>query len=152
MPPRARWHIPLARSVVPKFIQSSYYELFLAELFPQVGIPSSGAADRTESYGHLGRGSLFVANPSDDGAGSEEKDMRGVRGKIDANEDDWGVRFRQTSLDEIKGNPEILERRISEAVEAARKVAEDAAAAAAEAAVAEAAAGTGGGEQVSTVS
>ncbi len=96
---------PLA--VVPKFIQSSYYEIFLTELFPQVEVSARTATDAPGS-----RAAHVEKSNADDG---ERED-----------------RFRMDSLlEDSSSDPEALARRIAEAVASAREVAAAAAAAAA---------------------
>lgn len=94
-------------SVVPKFIQSSYYEIFLTELFPQVEVYARTATDASGSR------AAQVQKSNDDDDESQD-------------------RFRMDSLlENISSDPEALERRIAEAVASAREVAAAAAAAAA---------------------
>lgn len=118
-----------SRSVVPKFIQSSYYEIFLAELFPQVEMPGIDASDGNEfRLAHLKSDNTSMTLDEIDSGPSRQ--------------------YRANSLEEIRDNPEALAARIAQAVAAARKVAGDAAAtvAAAEAVAAEVE--EGGGSKV----
>ncbi|CAM9749636.1 unnamed protein product, partial [Hapterophycus canaliculatus] len=112
--------IPTIRqNIVPKFIQSTYYELFLAELFPQVGVANAAASATKKTNAravHLVRGSMIVS-------GEEEVEI------------ERGERCDTSCLEDLCHDPEALAEKISEAVEAARKVAAAAATAAAVAGV-----------------
>lgn len=120
---------PQSRSVVPKFIQSSYYEIFLAELFPQVETPDIDASDGNESrLAHLKSDNTSMTLDESDGGPSRQ--------------------YRTNSLEEVRENPEALAARIAQAVAAARKVAEDAAVAAATAAAVAAEVAEGGRSKV----
>ncbi|CAN0019132.1 unnamed protein product [Ectocarpus sp. 4 AP-2014] len=120
--------IPTIRqNIVPKFIQSSYYEIFLAELFPQVETPDGNASDGNEfRLAHLKSDNTSVTLDESDGGQSRQ--------------------YRTNSLEEVRDSPEALAARIAQAVAAARKVAEDAAvvASAAAAVAAEAEVAEGG--------
>ncbi|CAM9169859.1 unnamed protein product, partial [Ectocarpus sp. 8 AP-2014] len=122
--------IPTIRqNIVPKFIQSSYYEIFLAELFPQVETPDIDASDGNEfRLAHLKSDNTSVTPDESDGGPSRQ--------------------YRTNSLEEVRDNPEALAARISQAVAAARKVAEDAAVAAAAAAAVAAEVAEGGRSKV----
>ncbi|CAM9696759.1 unnamed protein product, partial [Scytosiphon promiscuus] len=99
--------IPTIRqNIVPKFIQSTYYELFLAELFPQVGVASAGTTgteSTTTRVVHLIRGSP----------------LEGAEEEVDV---ERGERCGTSSLEDVNDDPEALAAKVSAAVEAARKV------------------------------
>ncbi|CAN0037106.1 unnamed protein product, partial [Ectocarpus sp. 12 AP-2014] len=118
--------IPTIRqNIVPKFIQSSYYEIFLAELFPQVETPDINASDGNEfRLAHLKSDNTSMTLDESDGGPSRQ--------------------YRTNSLEEVRDNPEALAARIAQAVAAARKVAEDAAVAASAAAAVAAEVAEGG--------